>query len=118
MRQGGWSSGLFDIGGDISNAVVSCFFPWITIAQNRAALQEREPSAADLCCSCLSNPFADVYSNRQQIRAMYDIPEDVHGDCISVICCLWCMASQHHREIETRQKNPRNRNSESSPLVS
>lgn len=62
---GGWTTGLFDCTTDTQNSILSCLFPWISIVQNRTELQNRDPDPADLCWTCLSNPWAEVFHTRQ-----------------------------------------------------
>lgn len=61
-----WTTGLFGCFEDIPSTFITCLFPWITIAHNKAALQGRkEPTAVDLCCAFSSNPVVEVYNTRK-----------------------------------------------------
>jgi Cys-rich protein (TIGR01571 family) len=70
-----WSTGLFSCMEDISNTFVTCLFPCITIAYNKALLKRRPvpPPLADVYCEFCSNPFYEIYQQRVEIQTRADM---------------------------------------------
>eukprot|EP01095_Lingulamoeba_sp_RSL-Kostka_P017477 TRINITY_DN908_c1_g1_i1.p1 TRINITY_DN908_c1_g1~~TRINITY_DN908_c1_g1_i1.p1 ORF type:complete len:138 (-),score=26.23 TRINITY_DN908_c1_g1_i1:206-619(-) len=100
-----WVSGMFDCFSDAPTCMLTCLFPWITIAANKAQVQDREFSGIDFLCTLCSNPCSAVYFTRQGIREKYNMEEDTVGDCFASSLCMYCSTCQHHRELKNRQVN-------------
>jgi len=102
-RNNDWSTGMFGCFEDFGSCIVTCFFPCITLGQNKAMLDGREASCCDYCCAMSENPTAAEYFTRQHIRNKYGFANDNCGDCCALVFCPACVICQHHRELRNRR---------------
>ena len=98
----GFKSNIFACFGDPIGCLLTCCFPCIPSAVNRANLDEREVAWTDyLPCLC-----PNAYQTRQSIRAKYRMEVSPWNDCLAMMFCGLCVINQNTREIAERSDHP------------
>ncbi|WZZ63998.1 hypothetical protein YC2023_075368 [Brassica napus] len=91
-----WTSELFDCMNDGENALITCFFPFITFGQIAEVIDE---GASRIPC---------VYSCtfRTKLRSKYGLPDAPAPDWITHCFCEYCALCQEYRELKNRGLDP------------
>jgi len=94
----GFSVPLFDCcKSGCCNCLLTFTIPCIPSAKTRAVSEQRSYNCLDVC-------FSSAYSNRQSIRAKYNLGFAPCADCFLCVFCHCCLVDQTLRELKYHSK--------------
>ncbi|KAJ0232522.1 hypothetical protein HA466_0290170 [Hirschfeldia incana] len=107
-----WTSELFDCMNDGENALITCFFPFITFGQIAEVIDEGASSCGTsgmlygVICCLLGIPCVYSCTFRAKLRSKYGLPDAPAPDWITHCFCEYCALCQEYRELKNRGLDP------------
>ncbi|ESQ30604.1 hypothetical protein EUTSA_v10011755mg [Eutrema salsugineum] len=107
-----WTSGLFDCMNDGENAIITCFFPFVTFGQIAEVTDEGATSCGTagmlygLICCLFGIPCVYTCTYRAKLRNKFGLPDAPAPDWITHCFCEYCALCQEYRELNNRGLDP------------
>ncbi|CAF2081717.1 unnamed protein product, partial [Brassica napus] len=108
-----WTSELFDCMNDGENALITCFFPFITFGQIAEVIDEEGASSCGtsgmlygVICCLLGIPCVYSCTFRTKLRSKYGLPDAPAPDWITHCFCEYCAFYQEYLELKNRGLDP------------
>ncbi|KAF8057318.1 hypothetical protein N665_1259s0005 [Sinapis alba] len=112
IQPSNWTSGLFDCMNDGENAIITCFFPFVTFGQIAEVTDEGATSCGTggilygLICCLFGIPCVYSCTFRAKIRSKFGLPDAPAPDWITHCFCEYCALCQEYRELKNRGLDP------------